>query len=285
MSALALRSPSHIASPFAWLAAIDAEGRRRQPLLWGTAIFMLLIIPPTVVALFLDGRTVNDINVWIKPLKFEASLALYLGTLAWFWDYLAPAARGSRGLRAFAVVSVALIAFEIAYIVLQSARGVGSHFNEATPIEGIVFTLMGVAALVFTTFSATLGIAIARRPSADLAPAFRLAVVLGLILTTVLGVAAGIAISVNGGHWVGAAPTDAGGLPIFGWTRVGGDLRVAHFFGLHALQILPVAGWLVARRWPNATGLVWLTAGAFTALTVYTLVEALAGWPFLPFLG
>jgi len=285
MSAIALRSPSNIASPFGALLAIDAEGRRRQPLLWGAAVFLLLMIPPTVLALLLDGRTVNDVNVWIKPLKFEASLALYLGTLAWFWGYLAPSARDSRGLRIFAMVSVALIAFEIAYIALQSARGVGSHFNEATPMEGIVFTLMGVAALVFTAFSAALGIAIARRPRADLAPAFRLAVVLGLILTTVLGIGTGMAIAVNGGHWVGAAATDAGGLPVFGWTRYGGDLRVAHFFALHALQILPVAGWLVARRRPGATGAVWLMAVAFTALAAWTLLEALAGRPFLPFLG
>jgi hypothetical protein len=144
---------------------------------------------------------------------------------------------------------------------------------------------MGISALVFTTFAAVLGVAIARRPRADLAAAFRLAVVLGLILTTVLGMGAGMAIAENDGHWVGAAATDAGGLPIFGWSRYGGDLRVAHFFGLHALQILPAIGWLIARRRPEATGLVWLIAGAFTALTVWTLVEALAGRPFLPFLG
>lgn len=286
MSAIALRPTTHTAaSPFAWIAAIAAAGRRRQPVLWGTAVFLLLMIPPTLVALILDGRTVNDINVWIKPLKFEASLALFLGTLAWCWGYLSTEAQALRGLRAFATVSATLIVFEIAYIAMQSARGVASHFNESTPVEAVVFNLMGVAALIFTTFPAVLGIAVARRPSPDLAPAFRLAVVLGLILTTVLGIGAGMAISVNGGHWVGAAATDAGGLPIFGWTRAGGDLRVAHFFGLHALQILPVAGWLIARRRPEATGLVWLLTAAFVALTVYTLLEALAGRPFLPFIG
>jgi hypothetical protein len=285
MSAIALRPGGHVASPFAFIAAIDAEGRRRQPLLWGAAVFLLLLIPPTVAALLLDTRTVNDVNVWVKPLKFEASLVLYLGTLAWFWGYLSPEARSSRRLRIFAAVSVALIAFEIAYIVGQSARGVASHFNESTPIEGLLFTLMGMAALVFTVLPAALGIAVARRPRQDLAPAFRLSIVLGLLLTTGLGIAAGIAISVNGGHWVGSAPTDAGGLPVFGWARDGGDLRVAHFFGLHALQILPFAGWLIARRWPEARGLVWLLATGFTALTAYTLVEAFAGRPFLPFLG
>jgi len=285
MAAFALRSPDALASPFALLAAIDAEGRRRQPLLWGAAIFLLLMMAPTYAALLLDGRMVNDVNVWVKPLKFEFSLALYLGTLAWFWGTLAPEAGAARGLRVFALVSVALIAFEIAYIVLQSARGVGSHFNTATPIEGIMFTLMGASALVFTALPAALGIAIARRQRPGIAPAFRDSMVLGLILTTVLGTIAGVVISVNGGHWVGAAPTDAGGLPIFGWTREGGDLRVAHFFGLHALQILPVAGWLIARWWPEGKRLVWLAATGLTALVAYTLVEALAGRPFLAFIG
>lgn len=285
MSAIVLRPNGNVASPLSFIAAIDAEGRRRQPLVWGAAVFLLLLIPPTVAALLLDTRTVNDVNVWVKPLKFEVSLALYLGTLAWFWGYLSPAARSSRGLRIFAAASVTLIAFEIAYIGGQSARGVASHFNVSTAIEGLLFTLMGIAALVFTTLPAALGLAIARRPREDLAPAFRLSLVLGLLLTTGLGIAAGLAISVNGGHWVGAAATDAGGLPIFGWTRAGGDLRVAHFFGLHALQILPVAGWLIARRDPEATRQVWLLAAGFTALTVYTLFEALAGRPFLPFLG
>jgi hypothetical protein len=285
MSALALRSANSIASPLAILSAIDAEGRRRQPLLWGSAIVLLLLMAPTFVAYLLEARTVYDINAWTKPLKFQFSLVLYLGTLAWFWGYLAPEARNARWLRIFAVASVALIAFEIVYIMLQSARGVGSHFNVSTPIEGLMFTLMGISAIVFTTFAAALGIAIARRPRADLAPAFRLSVVLGLILTTVLGMTAGIVISVNGGHWVGTAPTDAGGFPIFGWARAGGDLRVAHFFGLHALQILPVAGWIVARWRAEATRPVWLMAAALTALTAWTLVEALGGRPFLPFVG
>jgi hypothetical protein len=91
--------------------------------------------------------------------------------------------------------------------------------------------------------------------------------------------------SANGSHWVTAAHTDAGGLAFFGWTRTGGDTRVPHFFGVHAMQILPVAGWLVAARRPRATGLVWLATATMLAVTIATAVQALAGRPFLGFIG
>ena len=131
----------------------------------------------------------------------------------------------------------------------------------------------------------TLGIAIARNPAPGIAPAFRLAVVHGLLLTTILGIATGGALGINGGHWVGAPASDAGGLPILGWSRSGGDLRVAHFFALHALQVLPLAGWFIARRKPAATGAVWIMSAAFAAFTAFGLAQALLGRPFLPLIG
>ena len=101
-----------------------------------------------------------------------------------------------------------------------------------------------------------------------------------------LGSGAGIMIAQNGGHWVGGVASDAGGLSIFGWARDGGDLRVAHFFGMHAMQVLPVvalAADRLASRWASAVVLVATTA--YAALTCAVLAQALAGRPFLPMLG
>jgi hypothetical protein len=260
------------------------EMRRRQPLLYGTAAVMTLMMAPTLAALLIDTRTVNGVNVWLKPLKFELSLAVFFGTLAWFWECLPAELQQSRFLRGFALASVVAVAYEMVYMIAQSGRGVGSHFNTATPLEGMLFTLMGLAALVFTALPLVLGIAIARSLAPGVSPGWRLSVILGLVLTFILGATAGIAMSVNGGHWVGTAWSDAGGLPLFGWSRDGGDLRVAHFFGIHAMQIVPFAGWLITRRQPDATAGVWLAALALVGVTVFTLAEALAGRPFLAFL-
>jgi hypothetical protein len=88
-----------------------------------------------------------------------------------------------------------------------------------------------------------------------------MAVVRGLWLTLVLGAGAG---AMLGGM---QAPAGAG-LPVFGW-HASGDLRPAHFLGMHAQQLLPLLG-LALAGWPAARarralnvavvlyGLLWL---------------------------
>jgi hypothetical protein len=130
------------------------------------------------------------------------------------------------------------------------------------------------------------GVLVARQPAGVLAPALQRAITLGAVIAFAgTLVTAGYLSSANG-HWVGGTSSDAGGLPLTGWSRDGGDLRVAHFFALHAQQALPLLGVVLVRLGrPDATRVVWVGAAGYVALIVFTFVQALAGLPFLPWLG
>ena len=93
--------------------------------------------------------------------------------------------------------------------------------------------------------------------------------------------AAGEAPALVGAHTVGA-PDGGPGLPATRWSTDHGDLRVPHFVGLHALQLLPLAGFLLGKRRRRDGAALTVVAGAgYLGLTVVALVEALRGRPLL----
>ena len=78
-------------------------------------------------------------------------------------------------------------------------------------------------------------------------------------------------------HTIGAADGSIG-LSLVNWSRIYGDLRVPHFFGLHSLQILPLAGYFFfPRKGPLIImAITWL---AFIALLYW---QAIMGFPIIP---
>jgi hypothetical protein len=244
-------------------------------------------MPPTAAAMLLDSRELLGIDIWIKPLKFQAALAIYALTLAAYARWLPLGTLERRWYRIYAGLVVFSIGYEIAVIGGAAAYGVASHFNETTPLSTWLYAFMGVFAVILTSMSLLYGLLIARSDRAPRNPALKLGLVLGLVLTFVLTLVLAGTLSQNGSHFVGGSGSDAGGLWLMGWSRDGGDLRVAHFFGTHALHAVPLAGFL-AGRWlaPRAAvAATWGAALAWTALCVATFVQALAGQPFLPMLG
>jgi hypothetical protein len=130
------------------------------------------------------------------------------------------------------------------------------------------------------------GILIARHRQIPIARAFRLALVLGAVVAFAATMLTAGYLAGGTGHWVGGAQSDASGLALLGWSRTGGDLRVAHFWALHASQLIPLAGWAIVRlRWRHPSAAVWTVAIVYVALVAFAFAQALAGAPFAPWLG
>lgn len=267
------------------LPRASANPFRHEPLFAAGAFCMLALIPPTLFAMAVDQRTLLDVNVWIKPLKFEIALAVYLATLAWFAGFLPAGMTARRSYRLFAIAVTLAVAAEMIWIGGAAMFGVASHFNTGSAFMRTNYPVMGAFAVLLTSASLVYGVAILRQRSARLDPALRLALGLGLVLTFVLTVLSAGYMSSQPGHLAGAVRmTDAGGVSFFGWSREAGDLRIAHFFATHAMHFIPAFGFLAARLLPAraGTGAVASFSAFYTALVLFIFITAALGQPLLP---
>jgi len=259
--------------------------------LTGSGLFLLALLVPVAFGLLLDSREIGGAPAWLKPAKFALSLGIYSLTLAWVFTYLPDWPRTRRFVGR---MTAAVMLVEVTIIALQAARGTTSHFNVGTPVDAILFSIMGVAIFTQTAASVAVAVALWRQRFAD--RAFGWALRLGMTMTIVGALTGGLMtrptdaqlaeasargrITIAGAHTVGA-PDGGPGLPVTGWSTRHGDLRVAHFVGLHALQLLPILTLVVFRgRGERARLRLTLVASTVYVLVFVTLlVQALRGVP------
>jgi hypothetical protein len=258
------------------MRALLSELYRRNRLLAAEGWLFAALAAALAVAALVDHRQVEGVNVWLKPIKFLVSVAIYLWTLAWFLAYLE---RPRWALRTIAGSAAGLMLVEMACIIFQAARGRMSHYNNATPLDSAIFDTMG-AMIFFNTFLEAWLLALfvlprTRTGRADLAPAYLWGIRLGLV-ATLFSAVVGMMMIADGQHAVGV-PDGGPGLPVLNWSTTGGDLRASHAITLHGLQLLPLAGFLISGWQPTRSRRAQLAAIA-TAAAVYGAVALWTFW-------
>jgi hypothetical protein len=257
------------------------ELRYRDPVLfWIGALMLLALIVVTLLSIG-DTRLILGINPWIKPMKFLTSITIFLWTVAWFMPETQPNERRRNLVRW--TISAAMV-IEIVCIIVQSARGTTSHFNNASPFDAIVFGVMGLM-IVANTAAMILFLTIILRDT----PPSRAGYIWGIRLGVAIFLLAsfeGWLIVGNNAHTIGA-PDGGAGLPFVNWSTQFGDLRVAHFFGMHAMQALPLLGFMLDKilradaRIAKAGNLVIAASIVWVAVMGGLLMVALQGRPVL----
>lgn len=260
--------------------AILRELRRRDPLLTLAGWMMVGGLVASLALSLVDTRTILGINPWIKPMKFFTSVGLFLWTMAWFMPEADP--RHARRLRIIRWTIVAAMVAEVVLISLQAARGTTSHYNVSTVFDAVVFQVMGTMIVANTIAVAAFLFSLRTE-----IPAARAGYLRGLrlgLLIFVIGSLEGFVMTTNQAHSV-PGPDGGPGLPFVNWSTTGGDLRVAHFLALHALQLLPLAGYVLDRSWPvPASGrarTVSIVALVWAAVAALVLWQAAAGRPLM----
>jgi hypothetical protein len=254
---------------------------RAEILLWQGGLIIIALLPVTFLVSLDDPRQLNDINIWTKPIKFQASAGLHVMTLAFVARFINADVRRNPVVYGFCWVLTLTAIAEVAYITIQAARGRHSHWNFETQFESLMYAGMGIGAVTLILGAAVIGLLVYRCPVREMGQGLRLGILLGMVLGFVTTLVVAGYMSQNYGHWVGGIRSDADGLPLVGWVRGGGDLRVSHFFAMHMMQIIPIIGWVAHRYSQRPKRIVIVASTVGVGAVVVTFIQALSGQPFI----
>ena len=271
-------------------AALDAN-----PALTILAVTMLITFVAALLGIFVDHSVITGARAWLKPAKFAISVSIYCFTFVWMLGFVE---NRPRLVRVLANVTAASLIVEMAVILTQAARRTTSHFNQSTPLNTALWFTMGAFIVLVWMMNLLLAIMLLLQRMPDRAFAWSLR--LGLLIAAIgmataffmvtptpeqaTRIASGYGPRIVGAHSVGVR--DGGpGLAVLGWSTVGGDLRVAHFVGLHGLQVVLLLGWLLTRRKgvlallgaSDRLALVWSAGVAYLGLVLILVWQALRG--------
>lgn len=256
-----------------------------DPLLSRLGWALLLAVPTFAVMAFFASSApavAAGLNPWIKPIKFSLSFSTFASTMSLLLLALRIPNWQLKLARRTMAVSIVLEILSLACQAWRSSYAPGAHtladivFAQMTNIMVMVNT--AIVCWMFVLFCAN-------RVHVKLVDAPMVSAVRQSLVIFLAGNAIGGYMLARGSHTVDA--TDGGpGLPFLNWSTIGGDLRIAHFIAIHAIQIVPLFAYILSQMAPIPTVKQRRFAIGVVALVVAiavggTFVQAALGHPLL----
>jgi hypothetical protein len=248
----------------------DARGYQRLAYLVGAGLLLIGLAHAAMWAL--TGGSASGPLSWRKPTTFGISFGLTTLTLGWVGSYLP--VRRTIGWIAAGLLCAAT-SYEVAWVVLQHARGVPAHFNDTTALDERLFTAGAVMVAIAIGVIAAMTLAALVRSSAPapMALAIRSGLV-GLLAAQVTGVWMLL-------HGLALLDTDADPA-ISSMSTVGaaGSMKFTHAVPMHAIQVLALLAWLLWRSplpQRRQLQLVALAAVGYAGLVGVALLRTTSG--------
>ncbi|WP_445454645.1 hypothetical protein [Flavobacterium sp. 25HG05S-40] len=239
-----------------------------------TLFYFGLICLAVTVLFFLLSRTTSTevlgINAYIKPFKFALSTFLYSWTMAWFLGYLP-----TFNPTIFNWIIIITLGFEIFYIAVQASKGELSHYNVSTPTKSFLFSMMAIMATIATLATVYIAVLFFGTTVSELPNYYLWSIRLGLIIFVIFSFE-GFIMGSKMAHTIGS-DDGSKGWALLNWSFTYGDLRIAHFIGMHALQVIPLVSYYLLKN----TKLTLLLGVLYFGLAAFTLIQALQAKPLL----
>ncbi len=248
-----------------------SELKQRNQLLFWFGLFNIVVGLLCFLLMQFDEQQILTANRWLKPMKFYFSVGLMIFTMGWLLYYL----NNTKKIRKYSWLLIITMFFENALILLQAIRGTTSHYNESTLVDGTIFNLMALFILIFTITFVFICVSFFRQKEFFISESYLWGIRLGLLFF--------IFFSLEGGMMIGLAQHTVGGsdggpgLPLTNWSTKYGDLRIAHFFGLHSLQVLPLVGYYIAK----SKNQIIVLSIIYFVIVMAVFIQALAGMPLI----
>jgi hypothetical protein len=242
--------------------------QRNKPLYW-FGLFNLLTGVICLVLMQTDTVQILNVNRWLKPMKFYFSVGLMILSFGWLLHYI----NDVKKIKRWTWLLIISMFFENGLIILQSIRGTTSHFNFKTLTDGMIFNFMGIFILIFTVTCIRICIAFFRQSRFEISEAYVWGIRLGILFFVLFSIEGGMMLALMK-HTVGG-PDGGAGLPITNWSKNYGDLRIAHFAGIHSLQALPLLGLYVAKTKKQSI----LLSLVYFVLAAALFIQAMKGIP------
>lgn len=247
------------------LEFIDHLKSRNETLFYYGIICLFLAIIFLVLTKT-SSTQVYNVSAWYKPFKFAFSTFLFSWAIGWYCYYLP-----EFNIQLFNWSIIFLLGFEIVYIAIQANKGQLSHYNLSTPLYSFLYFMMALAATLVTVYTAYIGILFFINEFPDLPNYYLWGIRLGILIFVIFSFE-GFVMGSRLTHTIGG-PDGGAGIPLLNWSTKYGDPRIAHFIGMHALQVIPILSFYVFK---NTKATIFL-AIAHALLALFTLVKALQG--------
>jgi hypothetical protein len=241
---------------------------------------LLLSVPVFAMLSRIDPGTAQFANPWFKPIKFAISFATFVWTVSLFMTRM----RISGGILEWVRrVMTASIVVEMLCLAIQASRAANLSATSGFAdwfIQQMTTAMVSInTAILVGLFAFFCG----KRDQIRIADSAMVLAIRLSILIFLAGNAVGGYMLARGSHTVGAQ--DGGpGLPFLNWSTIAGDLRVAHFIAIHAIQIVPLFAWLLWQMMPQPRlkqrRIAVYVVAALTALLVGgTFLQAMLAYP------